>query len=298
MWDGLLLYKAELYLLLHPGDMREAERREEQAARGHRHTRLLTDVIFLTVKLDIECFLTGQNSAGLENLLHLDSWEEMISILLLVVLTASVCGALVLNVRQSVCQAEENRNVTMEWTFTPNMRLTDMEIYLALWVSELKTSKTVYYQLYGVEYPEVQDEQFAGRVGLDKDELRKGNIRLHLSRLRTEDSGVYRCEVATYFDGNISECSLNVTAARIQPTAEETQPASRGRIALFFGLGLCVAALFLLMFFTLHGHISSQINLHCVKTGGLKLSSDQCEQSIKPTDQSLWFSGLKQSHCS
>ncbi|XP_029931854.1 programmed cell death 1 ligand 1-like isoform X4 [Myripristis murdjan] len=159
--------------------------------------------------------------------------EEMISILLLVVLTASDCGALVLNVRQSVSQAEENRNVTMEWTFTPNMRLKDMELHFALWVSDVKTLKTVYLLLEGVELSGFQDEQFAGRVGLDKDELRKGNIRLHLSRLRTEDSGVYRCKVSTYHDGTISECSLNVTAARIQPTAEETQPTGRGRIALF-----------------------------------------------------------------
>ncbi|XP_029931861.1 butyrophilin subfamily 2 member A2-like [Myripristis murdjan] len=175
----------------------------------------------------------------------------MIRILLLVVLTASVCGKLVVNVSQAVYQAEENSDVTMEWTFTPIMPATDLKIFFALWLPELKISKSVYYFHKGDEHPEYQDEQFTGRVGLDKDELGKGNIRLHLSRLTTEDSGVYRCKVSTDQDPDQvgSECSLNVTAARIQPTAEETQPTGRGRIALFVGSELFVAELFLLMFF-------------------------------------------------
>ncbi|KAI3375623.1 hypothetical protein L3Q82_003938 [Scortum barcoo] len=45
----------------------------------------------------------------------------------------------------------------------------------------------------GVEVPESQDEHFAGRVQFDKDVLREGRIRLHVSRLRTDDSGLYHC---------------------------------------------------------------------------------------------------------
>uniref|UniRef100_A0A087X475 Ig-like domain-containing protein n=1 Tax=Poecilia formosa TaxID=48698 RepID=A0A087X475_POEFO len=36
-----------------------------------------------------------------------------------------------------------------------------------------------------------QHPQFSGRVQMDKDVLREGRIRLHVSRLRTEDSGLY-----------------------------------------------------------------------------------------------------------
>uniref|UniRef100_A0A667ZDS3 Uncharacterized protein n=1 Tax=Myripristis murdjan TaxID=586833 RepID=A0A667ZDS3_9TELE len=112
----------------------------------------------------------------------------------------------------------ENSNVTMEWTFTPILTITDLNIYFELWLPELQTSKSVYYLKDGVELPKAQHEQFTGRVQLDKDELRKGNIRLlHLSSLRTNDSGVYQCEVFTLHDGDacdygrVSECSLNVT---------------------------------------------------------------------------------------
>ncbi|XP_029931859.1 CD276 antigen homolog isoform X2 [Myripristis murdjan] len=171
----------------------------------------------------------------------------MISILLLVVLTASVCaGSSFLNVRQTSYEAEENRNIMMEWIFTPNLTLTSLNIYCAFWLSD-EISKTVYHFVKGVEQPESQDQQFAGRVHFDQNDFTKGNIRLHLSRLRTEDSGIYQCEVFTLYEGGVNECSLSVTAARIQPTAEETQPASRGRITrplswgtigLLIGLGL------------------------------------------------------------
>uniref|UniRef100_A0A096MIE8 Ig-like domain-containing protein n=1 Tax=Poecilia formosa TaxID=48698 RepID=A0A096MIE8_POEFO len=52
----------------------------------------------------------------------------------------------------------------------------------------------VLYQVHeGVEFPESQDDQFSGRVQIDTDVLREGRIRLHVSRLRTEDSGLYLC---------------------------------------------------------------------------------------------------------
>ncbi|KAI3361381.1 hypothetical protein L3Q82_012935, partial [Scortum barcoo] len=39
-------------------------------------------------------------------------------ILLLITLTSCVCGTFVVNVTQSSYQAEENQNITLEWTFT------------------------------------------------------------------------------------------------------------------------------------------------------------------------------------
>ncbi|KAI3376053.1 hypothetical protein L3Q82_016592 [Scortum barcoo] len=59
--------------------------------------------------------------------------------------------------------------------------------------------------------PESQDEHFAGRVQFDKDVLREGRIRLHVSRLRTDDSGLYLCEVKTNYGFNIGKSRLNVT---------------------------------------------------------------------------------------
>uniref|UniRef100_A0A667ZML9 B30.2/SPRY domain-containing protein n=1 Tax=Myripristis murdjan TaxID=586833 RepID=A0A667ZML9_9TELE len=106
-------------------------------------------------------------------------------------------GLLQVNVSQAVYQAEENSNITMEWTFTPIRPLTDLRIYFSFWVSEYGPFKWVYYLLSGVDYSEGQDEQFTGRVQLDKDEMRKGSIRLHLSSLRTNDSGIYECQVST-----------------------------------------------------------------------------------------------------
>ncbi|XP_023265997.1 zinc finger protein 638-like [Seriola lalandi dorsalis] len=57
-----------------------------------------------------------------------------------------------------------------------------------------------------------QDEQFSGRVQCDKDVLREGRIRLHVSRLRTEDSGLYLCQVLTSDGRSFNKCRLNVSA--------------------------------------------------------------------------------------
>uniref|UniRef100_A0A667Z1V1 Immunoglobulin V-set domain-containing protein n=1 Tax=Myripristis murdjan TaxID=586833 RepID=A0A667Z1V1_9TELE len=114
-------------------------------------------------------------------------------------------GKIQVNVNKDVYQVEENSNITMEWTFTPIMPLTDLRIYFS---SEYKW---VYYLRDGVEQPEYRDEQFTGRVQVDKDELRKGNIRLHLSSLRTNDSGSYRCVVPTRDGVTVAKSSLKVT---------------------------------------------------------------------------------------
>ncbi|XP_029931856.1 uncharacterized protein LOC115376426 [Myripristis murdjan] len=167
----------------------------------------------------------------------------MISFLLLVVLTASVCaGQLQVNVSQAVYQAEENSNITMEWTVTPIMPLTDLSIWFSSRGSEYEPLTTVYLLRNGVDYPEAQDEQFTGRVQVDKDELRKGNIRLHLSSLRTNDSGSYECVVSTNDEFSVARSSLNVTAATPQP--EEPEPTEGGRIVL---IGAAPAALAVLI---------------------------------------------------
>ncbi|XP_051256166.1 uncharacterized protein LOC127363558 isoform X3 [Dicentrarchus labrax] len=182
--------------------------------------------------------------------------EKMICwILLLINLTSCVCGTFVVNVTQTSYQAEENNNITLEWTFTTNTHssLNFLFIYSEL-ITDHKVS--VLYNLRdGVEVSESQDDQFKGRVQCDKDVLREGRIRLHVSRLRTEDSGRYRCKVKTTYGDNVGECRLIVTAADEpkpqrpespqpeSPQPESPQPESRGMIGLYVVLGLTAALL-------------------------------------------------------
>ncbi|XP_051256090.1 anti-sigma-I factor RsgI8 isoform X8 [Dicentrarchus labrax] len=208
--------------------------------------------------------------------------EKMICwILLLINLTSCVCGTFVVNVTQTSYQAEENHNITLEWTFTTNTHssLNSLYIYCRL-ITDYKIS--VLYDLdKGVEVSESQDEQFKGRVQCDKDVLREGRIRLHVSRLRTEDSGRYLCNVRTNYGASSERCQLRVTAADEpkpqrppespqaespqaespqpespqpespqpespqpeSPQPESPQPESPGIIILYVVLGLAVAVL-------------------------------------------------------
>ncbi|XP_026181326.1 butyrophilin-like protein 2 [Mastacembelus armatus] len=94
----------------------------------------------------------------------------------------------------------------------------------------------------GVEVPESQDKQFSGRVQFDKDVLREGRVRLHVSRLRTEDSGLYWCDVKTDDGAGSDSCLLNVTAARDWSEPERPDAAGWRWIVLICGLGLTAAA--------------------------------------------------------
>ncbi|CAI5659826.1 uncharacterized protein LOC109198953 isoform X4 [Oreochromis niloticus] len=105
-------------------------------------------------------------------------------ILLLIILTSCVSGSFVVNVTQTCYQAEENHNITLEWTFTPTA-----ESFSIICEKEADNTAWVFYHVHeGVEVSESQDETFSGRVQSDKDALREGRIRLQLSRLRTDDS--------------------------------------------------------------------------------------------------------------
>ncbi|CAK6979315.1 uncharacterized protein LOC128383556 [Scomber scombrus] len=173
--------------------------------------------------------------------------EKMICwILLLISLTSCVSGT------QTSFQAEENHNITLEWMFTtkPNSSSTSLIIYRES-LAEGQGNSVLYRVRKDGEVSGTQDEQFAGRVQFDKDALREGRIRLHVTKLRIEDSGLYRCLV--FIGGRLSydRCHLNVTAAVDQPEPQtdkptvRKQPESRGRISLYVGLtaaGLVVCA--------------------------------------------------------
>ncbi|CAK6984348.1 uncharacterized protein LOC121889444 isoform X2, partial [Scomber scombrus] len=121
----------------------------------------------------------------------------------------------VVKVAQTSYQAEENNNITLEWMFTTKPDSSSNSLFI---LCQLFTDKvSVLYHIHeGDEVSESQDGQFAGRVQCDKDALREGQIRLHVSRLRTEDSGLYKCNVLTDYGRGSDECNLNVTGKTIQ----------------------------------------------------------------------------------
>ena len=121
-----------------------------------------------------------------------------------------------MKVTQSSYQSEENHNITLEWTFTtkPDRSSTSLNIFCDMFTDH--KDSVLYHVHEGVEVPESQDEEFAGRVQCDRDALREGRIRLHVSRLRTEDSGWYDCQVLTDYGLSSDRCSLNVTGKMIQ----------------------------------------------------------------------------------
>ncbi|CAI5659834.1 unnamed protein product [Oreochromis niloticus] len=145
-------------------------------------------------------------------------------ILLLIILTSCVSGSFVVNVTQTSYQAEENHNITLEWTFTtkPDRSTRSLNILCELFISH--KSSVLYHVHEGVEVSESQDEKFSGRVQSDKDALREGRIRLQLSRLRTDDSGLYLCEVNTDYGFGVGRCRLNVTVHGDLPVPFEAFP--------------------------------------------------------------------------
>ncbi|XP_062301379.1 butyrophilin-like protein 2 [Scomber scombrus] len=168
-------------------------------------------------------------------------------ILLLISLTSCVSGIFVLKVTQTSYQAEENHNITLEWMFTtnPDSSSTSLHIFCELFTDE---KVPVLYHVYeGVEVSGSQDEQFAGRVQSDKDALREGRIRLHVSRLRTEDSGLYKCIVRNNYGYSSDRCHLNVTGVKQPPGGPEQEAASPTAAILLvlavaaFGLLVCAA---------------------------------------------------------
>ncbi|XP_039679405.1 uncharacterized protein LOC120573632 isoform X2 [Perca fluviatilis] len=179
-------------------------------------------------------------------------------------MTEDMQGTFIVNVTQTSYQAEENHNVTLEWTFTAK---TDSSLNSLFILCELITNLkvSILFRLReGVEVPESQDEQFAGRVQWDKDVLRGGRLRLHVSMLRTEDSGLYLCKVTTNYGLNFRECLLRVTGMD-QPKPETPNATSRerdlfstgsrappeSRIDLYIGLALAAAAALLAACFCL-----------------------------------------------
>ncbi|XP_045920840.1 uncharacterized protein LOC123980477 [Micropterus dolomieu] len=132
----------------------------------------------------------------------------MIWILLLVGLTSSICGAFVVKRTSTFYQTEEGDNITISWDSPTkaDMSLTNLLCFL-----QSKPVKRLYQMVNGVEVPESQHQQFAGRVQCDKDALRDGRLRLHLSRVTTDDSGAYWCDLAADYDQDLRRWVLQTS---------------------------------------------------------------------------------------
>ncbi|XP_014835644.1 PREDICTED: uncharacterized protein LOC106913568 [Poecilia mexicana] len=191
----------------------------------------------------MSCCLSSSSSSSLR--------MKMISLLLLILSSCLCAATFVVNVTQSSYEAEENHSITLEWTFTTRTQGSYRELFI---YCEANTDHgvLVLYQVHdGVEFPDSQDDQFSGRVQSDKDVLREGRIRLHVSRLRTEDSGLYLCDVMTDYGFNSGRCRLNVTAAADQIQTQRPtltpEPKRRGRTIIFITLGVTAALIVIII---------------------------------------------------
>ncbi|XP_038160998.1 uncharacterized protein LOC119796484 isoform X3 [Cyprinodon tularosa] len=165
-----------------------------------------------------------------------------------------VKATFVVNVTQSSYQAEENHNITLEWTFTTRPNRTWI-IYCC--VLTLPREIVLYSVYEDVEETEFTDEHFKGRVQMDKDVLREGRIRFHLSRLRTEDSGLYVCNIRTDYGEGSADCNVTITETvpernLITPTLQDKTISNGGRSRLFllfpfifFIISPCLVLLFI-----------------------------------------------------
>ncbi|XP_032439802.1 uncharacterized protein LOC116733137 isoform X2 [Xiphophorus hellerii] len=187
---------------------------------------------------------------------------KMISrILLLLILSSCLCATFVVNVTQSSYQAEENHSITLEWTFTTKTHTSTDSFFINCDLITDHGVLVLYHVYKGVELSEFQDEQFSGRVQSDKDVLTEGRIRLHVSRLRTEDSGLYLCDLKTNDGFGSAKCQVKVhlqsqmekkqgllssvmsTKRNVKPqgTTVNPQPMVWGRIPIYILAGLTAA---------------------------------------------------------
>ncbi|KAM8767917.1 uncharacterized protein AB9X84_018675 [Acanthopagrus schlegelii] len=203
------------------------------------------------------------------------SLEKMICRILLLISLNCVCGTFVVNVTQTSYQAEENHNITLEWMFTTTADTSTDSLFIFCEMSTAHRVSVLFDLREGYVVPESRDQHFVGRVQWDKDVLRDGRLRLHVSRLRTEDSGWYLCDVRTNYGVDFGECQLNVSAARDGPKPERDNTARRGRVVLYCGLGLAAAAVvvFLYLLFV-HGLCDEGF---CLR---LQLGLKKCYRSV------------------
>ncbi|KAM3590906.1 uncharacterized protein V6R79_018683 [Siganus canaliculatus] len=162
-----------------------------------------------------------------------------------------VTGTFELNQTQSLYEAVENQTITLEWTFTIRRPPRYYQVYCEH-ITGPRISVVLHVEQ-GDQNPDSQDPDFTGRVQFDEEVFREGRLRVHVSRLQTTDSGLYRCEVMTEYGPSVGKCRLIVSAAANEtqtlrpgpegPGPERPGPKIRGRTGLVVALGLTVVLL-------------------------------------------------------
>ncbi|KAM3590709.1 uncharacterized protein V6R79_014729 [Siganus canaliculatus] len=186
------------------------------------------------------------------------SWSMSLGLVLTVPLcssSVSSAGTFELNQTQSLYEAVENQTITLEWTFTIRRPLRHYEVYCEH-ITDVRISVVLHVEQ-GVQFPGSQHPDFTGRVQFDEEVFREGRLRVHVSRLRIQDSGLYRCEVETEYGSCSGKCRLSVSAAANEtqtlrpgperPGPEGPGPEIHGRTGLYVVGGLTVAGLVLVV---------------------------------------------------
>lgn len=115
-----------------------------------------------------------------------------------------------------------------------------------------------------MEVLESQDGQFSGRIHCEKDAIRKRQLRLHLSSLRTEDSGCYVCKLSIGHCIGSDRCTLNVTEPNLSvphPTTVNPPTENQGRTHLPL-LGILVIIILTICCITCKIPPKNRVSLH------------------------------------
>ncbi|XP_034020882.1 uncharacterized protein LOC117505346 [Thalassophryne amazonica] len=168
----------------------------------------------------------------------------MIRWILQCVILTCICGKHVPQDAALQYQAKENDNITVEWRFSSQSDVLEasLKIHCVFLQQEIK----VFFHNDRREKtpPHVQ---FAERVHCDLDALRKGQVTLHVSRVRTEDSGTYLCRMATNLGKKVQQFTLNITEAfdhqtTVDPVTPEPKAVIQNHMNQYTGLRVAAGA--------------------------------------------------------
>ncbi|CAJ1085788.1 uncharacterized protein LOC122870174 isoform X10 [Xyrichtys novacula] len=151
--------------------------------------------------------------------------------LLLMALSVCVSGTLVAKVANSSYQAEVDEDLIMEWTFTPRPDSSLKDLYIFCYMFNPQKYSVLLELRKGAEVPEGQAKEFVGIVQYDKEVLREGKIRLHVSSLRTEDSGWYLCDVYPEYGNNLGRFYISVSGTLVVNVGHRFNQAELGQYA-------------------------------------------------------------------
>ncbi|RVE60723.1 hypothetical protein OJAV_G00184040 [Oryzias javanicus] len=123
-----------------------------------------------------------------------DTCEETMKWILLIIILS--CAVLIPETSLTTYKAHENDDISIRWDTLSRSDLTSSSMVCFF----LSNSNVLYKRINGMESPDFQHRQFAERVRCDGDALREGRVVLHLSKVRVEDSGRFRCVLHAHYN--------------------------------------------------------------------------------------------------